>query len=201
MKKLDQSVIDAARCHADECVARQRHILTKGGAAEHTPEHIAWEAEAAIADKQKLEKITKLMNDARAQGRLDKWLEGGRFNGLVRRDILHEIVAIALERGELPPKALCEYAAKVLRQANKENVRGTLLYRDSCIAGLLIDLESWGFPLFPNRAGRRRGQTYGCDIVVAAFKRAEIRLSVDTVEQVWKVWKRHWADQRHPFRT
>jgi hypothetical protein len=200
MRQLDQSVIDDARRYADERVARERQILTKDGAAETVPERIAWEAEAAIAHG-RLETITKLINDAQARGRLDRWLERRHDDGLARRDILLEIVATALERGELPPKPLCGYAAKVLRQAIKKNVCGTLLYRDSCISGLLIDLESWGFPLFPNRAGRRPGQTYGCDIVVEAFKKAGLRLSVDTVEQVWKVWKRRWADQRHPFRT
>jgi hypothetical protein len=198
MKQLDQSVIDAARRYADGYVAHGRRILTKDGAAETMPERIAWEAEAVVAPR--LDTIMKSFNDVQARGRLDEWLER-KFNDIARRDVLFEFVAQALERGELPPKKLCEYAAKVLRQVIKGNVRGTLLYRDTCIASLLISLESWGFPLFPNRAGRRRGQTYGCDIVIEAFKKIGIHFSEHTVEQVWNVWKRRWADQRHRFRT
>jgi len=194
MKLPTQSDIDAARRHADARVARARQILTKDGAAGNAPEWIAWEAKAAITYGD-LEAIAKLIND-------DRWIDCRCDDGFTPRDVILEIVAGALERGELPPKPLAEYAAKALRQAIKENVRGTLLYRDSCIAGLLIDLESWGFPLFPNReSGRRRGQTYGCDIVVEAFKKAGLKRSVGTVEQVWKVWSRRWAQHRNPFCT
>jgi hypothetical protein len=206
MKQPTQSVIDDARRHADEVVARARGILTKDGAAKYAPEHVAWEAELSLAHGQ-LEAITKAFNNAQARGRLDKWLDrvGPFDDSTTTRDVLLEIVAITLERGELPPKPLCEYAAKALRQVIKENVGGSLLYRDTCIAGLLIDLESWGFPLFPNRSPTssrpRPEQTYGCNIVVNAFKKAGIHLSVGTVEQVWKVWSRRWAQHRHPFCT
>jgi hypothetical protein len=201
MKQPTQSVIDAARRAADGRVAHARGVLTKDGATETAPEQIAWEAKVALAHGQ-LETITKAFNDAQVRGRLDRWLEHrSPLGDSTTRDVLLEIVALILERGELPPEPLRGYAAKALRQVIKENVRGTLLHRDSCIAGLLIDLESWGFSLFPNRGGGRPGQTYGCEIVVDAFKKAGLRLSVGTVEQVWKVWSRRWAQHRHPFCT
>lgn len=129
MKLPTQSDIDAARRHADARVARARQILTKDGAAGNAPEWIAWEAKAAITYGD-LEAIAKLIND-------DRWIDCRCDDGFTPRDVILEIVAGALERGELPPKPLAEYAAKALRQAIKENVRGTLLYRDSCIAGLM----------------------------------------------------------------
>jgi len=48
MKRLDQSVIDAAQRCADDRVAQSPRILTKRGAAEYMPERIAWEAMNAI---------------------------------------------------------------------------------------------------------------------------------------------------------
>src|SRR5262249_32119780 len=148
---------------------------------------------------ERLEEIMKLFTNAQAKGRLDNWLERRHSDGIARRDILLEIVAIALDRGELPPKPLCEWAAKVLRGLIKDNARGTLLYRDACIAGLLIDLESWDFTLFPNPAGKRQGQVYGCDIVIEAFKKIDIDLTVDIIKNVWKEWSHRWAHHRRPL--
>src|SRR5262249_12230600 len=136
---------------------------------------------------------------SQAKGRLDNWLERRHSDGIARRDILLEIVAIALDRGELPPKPLCEWAAKVLRGLIKDNARGTLLYRDACIAGLLIDLESWDFTLFPNPAGKRQGQVYGCDIVIEAFKKIDIDLTVDIIKNLWKESSHRWAHHRRPL--
>ncbi len=64
------------------------------------------------------------------------------------------------------------------------------MFRNGEIAQLLLNLEKRGIPLFPNRVGRRPGQTYGCDIVVEAFNKAGIRMSSATVERVWSWWSR-----------
>ena len=130
------------------------------------------------------ELVTKLIEDLEAQKlKLDE----------LNRCLLCALAARALERGELPPKPLCEYVAELLRQFIKwksQNQRGSLMFRDGEIAHLLLDLEKRSIPLFPNRAGRRPGQTYGSDIVVKAFNKAGIRISLATVERVWSSWSR-----------
>src|SRR5262249_27576897 len=189
MKQPTQSVIDDARRYDDEEVAYASRAFTKDGAAEFIPEQINREAEALLAYG-RLETITEAFTAEQARGRLDTWLEGPWFFGAIRRDLYLEIVAIALERGELPPPSLCEYAAKALRHVIKENVRGTLLYRDSCIASLLRGLERRGFPLSPRRAGGRAEQPWGCVFGVDGLKRAGILFSGAPVERVRQIWSR-----------
>src|SRR5262249_24867797 len=176
MKQPTQSVIDDARRYDDEEVAYASRAFTKDGAAEFIPEQINREAEALLAYG-RLETITEAFTAEQARGRLDTWLEGPWFFGAIRRDLYLEIVAIALERGELPPPSLCEYAAKALRHVIKENVRGTLLYRDSCIASLLRGLERRGFPLFPNRARRAAGKTIGFVFACSSLKKGGLLFS------------------------
>jgi len=177
---MKRPTIDDAQRHADAQVVRARHLLKKDVVAEIMPELIARKAELA-----------------RTHGWVKAiWLDDDRLDtedSPLDTNVMLEIVAGALERGELPSKHLAVHAAEVLRQVIRENIRGNLFHRDRCIAGLLMDLRSWGFPLFPNRAGRRAGQTYGCDIVVAAFEKVDLELSVATVEQVWKCWSRSLA--------
>jgi hypothetical protein len=127
------------------------------------------------------ELITKFIDD----------LETGRWKlDRSNHDLLCALAALILERGELPPKPLRDYVAEVLRQLIKKDQRGALMYRNGHIAHMLVQLEKRGIPLFPNRVGRRPGQTYGCDIVVEAFNKAGIRISSATVERVWSGWSR-----------
>lgn len=180
MKQPTQSAIAEARRRVDQRVAALGERLTKKGNAKSQPETIAW---AASVMYKRPEMIAKFIDDLETQRqKLDT------FN----RCLLCELAAIALERGELPPKPLCEYLAEHLRQFIKwrNQSGGSLIFRNGEIAHLLLDLEKRGIPLFPNRAGRRPGQTYGCDIVVEAFKKAGLRMSSATVERVWSWWSR-----------
>jgi hypothetical protein len=180
MKQPTPSSIAEARRRVDQRVAELGERLTKKGHVKFAPEVVAWAA-SVMYERPKM--ITKFIDDIETQRqKLD------RFN----RDLLCELAAIALERGELPPKPLCEYVAELLRQFIKwKNQRGgNLIFRNGEIAHLLLDLEKRGIPLFPNRARRRPGQTYGCDIVVEAFKKAGMRMSSATVERVWSWWSR-----------
>jgi hypothetical protein len=64
------------------------------------------------------------------------------------------------------------------------------------IVALLWYLQGRGLPLFPNRAGRQPGQTYACDIVVEIFKEVGVKkVSVSTVEHVWKGWRPDGLEQ------
>jgi len=179
MKQPTQATIAEARRRVEARVAALGEKLTKKGDAKSAPEVAAFGASVMY---ERPEMITKFIDD----------LETGRqrFDRL-NRDLCYELAAIALERGELPPEPLCKVVAVVLRQLIERNQRGSLMFRNGEIAQLLLGLERQGIPLFPNRAGRRPGQTYGCDIVVEAFKKAGIRrVSVATVDSVWKDWSR-----------
>jgi hypothetical protein len=179
MKQPTQATIAEARRRVDQRVAALGERLTKKGDAKLVaPETAAFGASVMYG---RPEMITKFIDDLETQR-----LKLDRFN----HDLLCELAAIALERGELPPKPLCEYVAELLRQLIKKGQRGSLRFRNGEIAHLLLDLEKRGIPLFPNRAGRRPGQTYGRDIVVEAFKKAGIRMSSATLERVWKFWSR-----------
>jgi hypothetical protein len=177
MKRRTQSNIDEVQQWADKLVAGVRHSLTKDGDAKSQPKVVTWTASKM---RQRTELAKDLVERVLVKG---DWLLN-KFN----HDLLCELAALALERGDLPPKPLCEYAAEVLRQDIKKQ-RGTLQQRDGQIAHLLVQLRKQNIPLFPNRdVGRRPGRTYGCDIVVNAFKNAGVHLSPATVENVWRNW-------------
>ena len=181
MKQPSQFVIAEARRRVDERVAALGERLTKKGDAKSQPETITW---AVSVMYERPEMITKFIDDLETQRqKLDTFNHG----------LLCELAALSLERGELPPKPLREYVAELLRQFIKwksSQSGGTLMLRNGEIAHLLLGLEKRGIPLSPNRARRRPGQTYGCDIVVEAFKKAGMRMSPATVELAWKYWSR-----------
>jgi hypothetical protein len=179
MKQPTQATIAEARRRVEARVAALGEKLTKKGNAKSAPEVVAF---CASVMYERPELITKFIDDLET-GKLDQL---DRFN----RDLCYELAANALERGELPPEPLCKAVAVVLRQLIQRNQRGTLMFRNGEIAHLLLDLEKRGIPLFPNRARRRAGQIYGCDVVVEAFKKAGMRISPATVELVWKHWSR-----------
>ncbi len=182
MKQPTQATIAEARRKVDQRVAALGERLTKKGDAKLLlPQTVAFGASVMY---ERPELVTKLIDDLETQRR--KPTELDRF-------LLCELAALALERGELPPKPLCKYIAEHLRQFIKwksNQSGGTLMFRNGEIAQLLLNLEKRGIPLFPNRVGRRPGQTYGCDIVVEAFNKAGIRMSSATVERVWSWWSR-----------
>jgi hypothetical protein len=172
MKRSTQSTIDEAQRWVDELIVGVRQSLTKDGDAKSRPKTIAQSAAIKyrhgwVADfvKEMLETQTWKLNE---------------FN----HNLLCELAALALERGELPPKVLCDYAAQVLREGIK-NRRGNLIQRNDWIAFALSELRIRGIPLFPHRDRRRPGQTYGCDIVLKAFKNAGIGMTLATVENAW----------------
>jgi hypothetical protein len=182
MKRPIQSTIVEAQRWADKRTAALGERLTKKGHAKLVaPETAAFGASVMY---ERPELVTKFIDDLETQRlELDELNQG----------LLCELAALALERGELPPKPVCEYVAELLRQFIKwksQNQRGSLTFRDGEIAHMMLLLEKRGIPLFPNRAGRRPGQTYSCDIVVEAFKKAGIRISSATVERVWSLWSR-----------
>ncbi len=179
MKRPTQSTIAEAQRWADQRAAALGERLTKKGHAKLVaPETAAFGASVMCA---RPEMITKLVDD----------LETGRQKlDRSNHDLLCALAALILERGELPPKPLRDYVAEVLRQLIRKDQRGDLMFRDGEIAHMLLGLEKRGIPLFPNRDSRRPGQTYGCDIVVEAFNKADIRMSSATVERVWSGWSR-----------
>jgi hypothetical protein len=120
--------------------------------------------------------LTTVLEDLESQGSKDR----------ESSNVLHELGAQYLERGELPPEPLRKFLVQVLRAAIK--TRSSLVFRNAEIACMLLRLEEWDFPLFPNRDAPRAGQTYARDIVVKAFKKVGINISSATVEKVWKDW-------------
>ncbi len=184
MRQPTQSTIDEAQRWVDKRVAALGALTKKGDAKGHAKNVLELVAFRASVMYERPELITKFIDDLETQR-----LKLDELNSF----LLCELAALALERGELPPKPLCEYVAEHLRQFIKwksQNQRGSLMFRDGEIAHTLLLLEKRGIPLFPNRAGRRPGQTYGCDIVVKAFNKAGIRISSATVERVWSSWSR-----------
>jgi len=121
---------------------------------------------------------------------LRNFLDAQERRGLVDKsgfldNILCELAALHLEQSQLPePVRKC--ATKALREATKKNSLQDLAWRDTTIVCMLFDLKEGGFPLFPNRAGPRPGQTYACDIVVEALGKIGIDISVSTIERCWK---------------
>jgi hypothetical protein len=186
MKQPTQSTIDEAQRWVDKRVATLGgHLTKKGDPRAHAKNVLELVAFRASRMYEQPELITEFIDDLETQRQ--------KFDELDHL-LLCELAAIALERGELPPKPLCKYTAVLLRQfiewKSQKSERGGLMFRDSQIAHMLVDLEKRGIPLFPNRARRRPGQTYGCDIVVEAFNKAGIRISSATVERVWSSWFR-----------
>jgi hypothetical protein len=182
MKRPTQSTIDEAQRWVDERVATLGGALTKKGDAKgHARNVLELVAFRASRMHERPELVTKFIDDLETQRQ--------KFDELDHL-LLCELAAIALERGELPPEPLCKYIAEHLRQFSHQNQPRGLMFRDGQIAHMLLDLEKRGIPLFPNRVGRRSGQTYGCDIVVEAFNKAGIRISPATVERVWSWWSR-----------
>jgi hypothetical protein len=182
MKRPTQSTIAEAQRYVDKRVATLGESLTKKGDGKLLLETVTFGA--SVVYKRRPELVTKLIDDLETQRlKLDDLNQG----------LLCELAALALDRGELPPKPLCKYIAELLRQFIKwksQSQRGSLMFRDGEIAHLMLLLEKRGIPLFPNRVGRQPGQTYGCDIVVKAFNKAGIRISSATVERVWSSWSR-----------
>ncbi len=183
--RLQATTAEAQRW-ANQLIVDVGQRLTKDGDAKSRPKVVARSAAIKyrhgwVADfvKEKLETQT------------------GRINEF-DHNLLCELAALALERGELPPKALCKYAAQVLREGIK-NRRGNLIQRDDWIVFMLRELQIRGIPLFPHRDRPRPGQTYGCDIVVKAFRNADIVMTLATVENAWTRQRRasrfvHQAD-------
>jgi hypothetical protein len=182
--KLQSNIADTQRW-ADEYAAGACRSFTKHGNAQVT-EEVVRKAAADITKHPEL--LTTWIDNllVKRNWKLDK------FN----HDILCELAAIALERGELPPEALRKYAAEILRQGLKEQ-RGSLMQRNGHIAFMLAQLQDQNIPLFPNRdGGRRLGRTYGCDIVVNVFKNAGVRISPALVEKVWNIWRPVYGNRR-----
>src|SRR5262249_41153523 len=122
--------------------------------------------------------------------------------------VLREVAAACLERGELPPKPLADYAATCLRaRSDREKLRQQLGsskpqshktdYRDWILA-LTVDDIVRHFKLNPTlrhlklKHTRSKGteEACGCSIVALATK-----LSVRTVEDSWHRYRRI-ADKR-----
>jgi hypothetical protein len=186
VKRPTQATIDEAQRWVDQCVAMLGKGLTKKGDPKgHTKNVLELVAFRASGMYERPELVTKFIDDLETQRQ--------KFDELDHL-LLCELAAIALERGELPPEPLCKYIAELLRQfinwKSHQNQSPGLMFRDGQIAHMLVQLEKQGIPLFFNRVGRRPGQTYGCDIVVEAFKKAGIRMSSATVERVWSWWSR-----------
>jgi hypothetical protein len=180
MKLKTESEIAEAKCWLDQRVALNHESYTKEGDAKSRTRTDALEG---FWIYKKPHSLTAFLDNL-----------GKGFIPLDRaNNTLCELAALYLEHGELPPEPLPKYVAGILRlvlQNNKQ--RGDLTYRDGEIVCMLLQLEKWGFPLFPNPGGPREGQTYACDMVVDTFKDAGISsMARPTVKGVWKRWKRH----------
>ena len=115
--------------------------------------------------------------------------------------MLHEVAAEYLERDELPPKPLANYAATCLRahpgrkkqrQPSKRKQSHKTDYRD-CILALTVDDVAWRFKLNPTRNRESKEEKdCGCSIVAKATKKSE-----GTVQTAWYKYQ-GIADRRTP---
>jgi hypothetical protein len=81
--------------------------------------------------------------------------------------------------------------AETLRQAALRG--GSLTYRDGEIVCMLAELRRLGFPLFPGRYTRQKGQVYACDLLIEEFKNIGIKIRISGLDKIWRKWVR-----RHP---
>jgi hypothetical protein len=188
MKRPTQSVIEEAQHWVDERVEMNKESLTKKGFAKAA---LNVNAFTALKIYEEPELLTKFVND-------------GNKHEIGTMITLWELAALYLESGQLPPDLACKHAAELLRKIIKGiPYRGSLTFRDGEIVIMLLEIERRGIPLFPNPDpnpnASRSGQTYGCDIVIKAFKKVGIHISRPTVEKVWKTWSR--LPQVRDFRT
>jgi hypothetical protein len=81
--------------------------------------------------------------------------------------------------------------AEILRQLALKG--GSLTYRDGEIVCMLAELRRLGFPLFPGRYTRQKGQVYACDLLIEEFKNIGIKIRISGLDKIWRKWVR-----RHP---
>jgi hypothetical protein len=183
MNRPAQATLDEAHRWADRYIEGRREILGKDGGAKHSAESLAQTAaimyeRPGLADWVEESIPMALSTDAWGA---DK----------IIHNMLCEFAALALERGELPPKALCQFAAGIMRQGIKKP-RRSFSVRDNTIISMLFQMrKQWGISPLKNRSPTRGGQKCGCDIVIEAFRKAGVSITPMAVEGAWR--QARWA--------
>jgi hypothetical protein len=183
-KRPTQAKIDEMQRWADECVAGVRQSLAKDN-AETVFEIASHTARRLFEHPDLMPEFIQDLETRRLDKRETHWAN----------NVICLFLALHSEHDPSLPQPLGKYGAELLRRAVKENIRGSLELRDNYIADMLARLKKWDISLFPNRAGRRPGQTYGCDIVVKAFKKAGIN---DITSSIVENAKNNWSRSRRP---
>jgi hypothetical protein len=180
MKRPTHPTVAEAQRWVDECIAELGESVTKNGSIK-TALRIDIRAASEMYEQPGL--LVKFLDDLETQ-KLNKKLD--KYDISRASNILCNLAAMYVSRGEPLPQPLCKLVVRVLLEAGETLARGTLEHRDGQIAYALAHLENWDFHLFPARdAPHKRGQTYGCDMLIEAFKKLGTNISSLALGNVW----------------